>query len=179
MLGFGNRQNGQTAHCSPLFFNVVGLVCRLRRGVLPCSAAPTAAQGRVTSPWCGGETKGGHPWANTQSGGRPIPAAAAGSQDHAPHSHGPPWGTTMVQGALHRGGGGVSEGVRVSLWPSPPLGLSFPPFPQPMHTTCSAQVHHGLVDRILGHGGYRSLRGARLGQRELRHGGVKGGQRRG
>ena len=32
---------------------------------------PTAAQGRVTSPWCGGETGGGGgvPRANTQSGG--------------------------------------------------------------------------------------------------------------
>ena len=84
----------------------------------------------------------------------------------------------MVQGGLHRGVA-VSEGFRVSLWPSPPQGLSFPPCTPlaPMHSACSAQVHHGLGDRAFGHGGYRSLRGARSGPRELGDGGVKGRRR--
>ena len=37
----------------------------------------------------------------------------------------------MVQGGIHRGVA-VSEGFRVSLWPSPPQGLEFPPMHQPM-----------------------------------------------
>ena len=92
---------------------------------------PTAAQGRVTSPWCGGVTRGGYPWANTQSGGRPSPAAAAGSRNHAPH---PPPATVgeprLVQGGLHRGVA-VCAGPRVSLWPSQPKGLRFFPPPSP------------------------------------------------
>ena len=36
----------------------------------------------------------------------------------------------MVQGGLHRGVAD-SEGFRVSLWPSPPQGFSFPPGTSP------------------------------------------------
>ena len=46
----------------------------------------------------------------------------------------------MVQGGLHRGVA-VSEGFRVSLWPSPPQGLSFPPFPSP----CTPRVLHRCI----------------------------------
>ena len=62
--------------------------------------SPTAAQGRVTSPWCGGETGGGPPRANTQSGGCPGPAAAARARDRAPH----PSPATVGKPRWHRAG---------------------------------------------------------------------------
>ena len=61
---------------------------------------PTAAQARVTSPWCGGETGGGPPRANTQSGGCPGPAAAARARDRAPH----PSPATVGKPRWHRAG---------------------------------------------------------------------------
>ena len=46
----------------------------------------------------------------------------------------------MVQGGLHRGVA-VSKGFRVSLWPSPPQGLSFPPCTSP----CTPRVLHRCI----------------------------------
>ena len=62
----------------------------------------------------------------------------AGSRAPSPADH--RRGATMVQGGLHRGVA-VSEGFRVSLWPSPPQGLSFPPFP----SSCTPHVLHRCI----------------------------------
>ena len=89
--------------CAVLCCAVLRCLC-----VVVCSAVlccvvlctPTAAQGRVTSPWCGGETGGGPPRANTQSGGCPGPAAAARARDRAPH----PSPATVGKPRWHRAG---------------------------------------------------------------------------
>ena len=78
----------------------VVLCCVVLCCVVLCCVTPTAAQGRVTSPWCGGETGGGPPRANTPSGGCSGPAAAARALDHAPH----PSPATVGKPRWHRAG---------------------------------------------------------------------------
>ena len=74
--------------------------------------SPTAAQGRVTSPWCGGVTTGGIPWANTQPGGRPSFSCGGWVvSSRAPPLAGHRGGATMAQGGLHRGGLAVCVGL--------------------------------------------------------------------
>ena len=66
--------------------------------------APTAAQGRVTSAWCGGETRGGICWANTQPGGRPSHSYGGWVvRSRAPPLAGHRGVAMMAQGGLHRG----------------------------------------------------------------------------
>ena len=63
---------------------------------------------------------GGHPWANTQSGGRPSPATAAGSRHHAPHP--PP--TTVGQPQWY--GAGSTGGWRLARVSGSPCGPAHP-----------------------------------------------------
>ena len=54
----GKRATGPACIPSPTTTTTTTCVCVC---VSVCVCAPTAAQGRVTSPWCGGETRGGTP----------------------------------------------------------------------------------------------------------------------
>ena len=95
-----------------------------------CYKTPTAAQGRVTSPWCGGETGGGPPRADTQSGGSPGPAAAARARDRAPHPSPATLGKPRWNRAGPTGGWRYAGVTRVPCDPAPP-GLVCAPLPQP------------------------------------------------
>ena len=70
---------------------------------------PNAAQGRVTSPWCGGETEGGFPALTRNVGGdlaqprRPGPGIAHSTPQR------PPWDSPDGTGRAPPGGGGMQE----------------------------------------------------------------------
>ena len=112
-----------------------------------CTATPTAAQGRVTSPWCGGETGGGSPGLTRNLGGdlaqprRPDPRIAR------PTPRRPPWDSPDGTGRAPPGGGGMREypGSPVTQ-PSP--GLVCIPLPQPM-AHCILHMYIMGGDRIL------------------------------
>ena len=116
--------------CSLLPCQRISFPLQCRQAAVRCTS--TAAQGRVTSPWCRGVTRGGgFPWANTQSGGRPSPAAAAGSRDRVLTPRRPPGGA-VCEG---------SPGLPVAQ-PTPGLAIAPPPPPQ-------AHTHRVFLHRCI------------------------------
>ena len=130
------------------------------------SVTPTAAQGRVTSPWCGGETRGGSPGLTRNLGGDLVQPRRPGHGIARPTPRRPPWESHDGTGRAPPGGGGrqVSPGSPCD----PALSRARVRSPTPTHCTlCSAQVHRGV-----GISSYPT--GPELGG-----GGIKGRQRRG
>ena len=69
--------------------------------------SPTAAQGRMTSPWCGGETRGGDtPGLTRNLGGDPVQPRRLGRGITRPIPRRPPWGSHDGTGRAPPGGGG-------------------------------------------------------------------------
>ena len=120
---------------SPLF-----LLCSCLR----FSSTPTAAQGRVTTPRCGGETRGGSPGLTRNLGGDPAQPRRLGHGIARLTPRRPPWGATMAHGRLHRGVAVCkgAPGLPVTQ-PAPGLASVFSA-PHPITPCVSAQVLHGV-----------------------------------
>ena len=109
---------------------------------------PTAAQGRVTSSWCGGETRGGIPLG--QHAIRGATKSSRGSwvaRSRAPPLAGHRGGATVAQGGLHRGLAVYmgSPGLPVA---QPASGLVRCHQPAPLHLLCSCTGASWAGDRM-------------------------------
>ena len=111
-----------------------GLVCiskHVKWSIGTCRT-PTATQGRVTSPWCGGNRGGRGGTGNTQPGGRPSRRqAAAGPGGRVPQPSLASVGELRWYTVGSTGWWCLRWFSRASLWPNPLQGLFclVPPFP--------------------------------------------------
>ena len=88
---------------------------------------PTAAQGRVTSPWCGGETGGGSPGLTRNLGGDLVQPRRPGHGIPRPTPRRPPWDSHDGTGRAPPGGGGMQESPGSPCGPALSRAHLFPP----------------------------------------------------
>ena len=88
---------------------------------------PTAAQGRVTSPWCGGETGGGSPGLTRNLGGDQVQPRRPGHGIPRPTPRRPPWDSHDGTGRAPPGGGGMQESPGSPCGPALSRAHVFPP----------------------------------------------------